>query len=663
MSFLYPSLLFALSAISIPIIVHLFHLRKAKQVQFSHTALLFKTELHRQKKSKIKHLLILLMRILAIIFLVLAFSQPFIKKTKSQTSLQHTAKLIVLDASYSMQAKLNDVSAFEIAQEYLKTIANQAEENDEFYVITGSEISSIPYSKKSLNELSSTLKWDYHPFHFIEAFRKFRKISPELAFSEIVVLSDFQNTNIDSLRSVFSDSSCHFTVLPLIPTSEIGNIFVDSVWVEEQQNKVDGKFKIAVSIKNSGNLAKTTTLSLTKDKVVLGTTELSLGASSSKQISFDVTSSSELYQSFQFTWEDFPIYADNQFYFTLFNPDHYKVSLVQEEENTFLNKIYETESLFQVHSFTPKNIDYKTLESSDLVVFSNLSMENASIESLFKSVLKKSGSLVFIPTEIDKSVFLNQLGYSIYTDTTKQKIKFPSENDVFFKQVFSKWDTKTSMPSSKKDYNLRGINALLEFQNEDVFVGKKQIENRQVYLFSASYKSITQEFLKHSLSLPLFFKALYLSKSQNNDLFYRMSNRDISLVLQDSLTETPYTLSLLRDSLQVIPQQNNQPQLLTLSASAIQKPGIYKLEKNQVTQAFLSFNTVSEESELRYPDKEKVLALENEFSNLTVANIQDLQDVKSFVSEKENGMPLWKYCIILVLVFLALEMALIKWMK
>jgi len=663
MSFLYPSLLFALSAISIPIIVHLFHLRKAKQIQFSHTALLFKTELQRQKKSKLKHLLILLTRILAIIFLVLAFAQPFIKQNKNQTSSAFSSKLIVLDASYSMQAKLNDVSAFEIAQEYLKTIANQAAESDEFYVISGSDISSVPYSKKSLLELSSSLTWDYRPFQFVESFKKFRKISPELRFSEIVVLSDLQNSNLDSLRSVFKDSSCQFTILPLLPTSDLGNIFVDSVWVEEQQNKIDGKFKIAVSIKNSGNLAKTTTLTLSKDNLVLGTTELNLEAGSSKQISFDVNSSSELYQSYQFTWEDFPIYADNQFYFTIFNPDHYKVSLVQEEGNTFLDKMYQTESVFQVHSFTPKHIDYKELESADLVVFANLSLENASTESIFKSVLKKSGSLIFIPKEGDKSVFLNQLGYSISTDTTKQKIKFPTENDLFFKQVFSKWDSKTSMPSSKKDYVLRGANALLEFQNDDVFIARKQIENKQVYLFSAAYTSLSQEFLKHSLSLPFFFKALYLSKSQNNELFYRVSNHDISLVLQDSLSETPYTLTLLQDSVQVIPQQNSQPQLLTLSASAIQKPGVYKLEKNNVTKAFLSFNTVAEESELRYPDKDALLALANEFPNLTVANIQDLQDVKSFVSEKEDGVPLWKYCIILVLVFLAIEMALIKWMK
>ena len=78
MSFTYPAFLIALSAVAIPIIIHLFNFRKFKTVYFSNIRFLKEVKQETQAKSKLKHLLVLAARILALIFLVLAFAQPFI---------------------------------------------------------------------------------------------------------------------------------------------------------------------------------------------------------------------------------------------------------------------------------------------------------------------------------------------------------------------------------------------------------------------------------------------------------------------------------------------------------------------------------------------------------------------------------------------------------
>ena len=77
MNFLYPQFLWALLAIAIPIIIHLFNFKKFKKVYFSDLRLLKEVEMETSKKSNLKHLLILLSRILAIAALVFAFAQPF----------------------------------------------------------------------------------------------------------------------------------------------------------------------------------------------------------------------------------------------------------------------------------------------------------------------------------------------------------------------------------------------------------------------------------------------------------------------------------------------------------------------------------------------------------------------------------------------------------
>ena len=66
MKFAYPAVLFALFAVAIPIIIHLFNFRKFKKIYFSNVSFLREVKKESQSKSKLKHLLILASRILAI---------------------------------------------------------------------------------------------------------------------------------------------------------------------------------------------------------------------------------------------------------------------------------------------------------------------------------------------------------------------------------------------------------------------------------------------------------------------------------------------------------------------------------------------------------------------------------------------------------------------
>ena len=100
MSFTYPAFLFALSAIAIPIIIHLFNFRKFKTVYFSNTRFLKEVKQETQAKSKLKHLLVLAARILAIIFIVLAFAQPFIPVENKQISIGDKSISLFIDNSF-----------------------------------------------------------------------------------------------------------------------------------------------------------------------------------------------------------------------------------------------------------------------------------------------------------------------------------------------------------------------------------------------------------------------------------------------------------------------------------------------------------------------------------------------------------------------------------
>ena len=80
MQFVNPLFLIGLVAIAVPILVHLFNFRRYKKVYFSNVDLLQQLQSETKKQSQLRQLLVLLARILAIVFLVLAFAQPILPK-------------------------------------------------------------------------------------------------------------------------------------------------------------------------------------------------------------------------------------------------------------------------------------------------------------------------------------------------------------------------------------------------------------------------------------------------------------------------------------------------------------------------------------------------------------------------------------------------------
>ena len=103
MEFVHPERLWFLLLLLIPIIIHLFHFRKRKTLYFSSLRFIQYLEKEQQSTRKLKHLLILISRLLALSALVFAFAQPQFKNaTGKQTG--KAALLIYLDNSFSMSA-------------------------------------------------------------------------------------------------------------------------------------------------------------------------------------------------------------------------------------------------------------------------------------------------------------------------------------------------------------------------------------------------------------------------------------------------------------------------------------------------------------------------------------------------------------------------------
>jgi hypothetical protein len=103
MSFLNPLLLFGLTAVSIPIIIHLLNRRRITRVVWAAMRFLRVTIQQNQRRLRVEDLILLILRCLLLVLLALALARPAFRSAAGQGGRQvKSTAIILLDNSYSM---------------------------------------------------------------------------------------------------------------------------------------------------------------------------------------------------------------------------------------------------------------------------------------------------------------------------------------------------------------------------------------------------------------------------------------------------------------------------------------------------------------------------------------------------------------------------------
>lgn len=108
MNFLAPSLLWGLFALSLPILIHLLNRRRFRTVKWAATSFLLKATRESRGRKRLKHILILAARALAVAALILAVARPVVGGLLGWGGGSIDTIVLVLDRSASMELKLAD---------------------------------------------------------------------------------------------------------------------------------------------------------------------------------------------------------------------------------------------------------------------------------------------------------------------------------------------------------------------------------------------------------------------------------------------------------------------------------------------------------------------------------------------------------------------------
>ena len=140
MKFVYPQFLWAFGVLIIPIIIHLFNFRKYKTLYFSSLKFIQFVDQQTRSTQKIKHLLILISRILFFSFLVISFAQPYIPISNDSSKGGKSIIAIYIDNSTISKSELKKI--FSEAREMARKIITDANLDTRFILVTN-EMSGI----------------------------------------------------------------------------------------------------------------------------------------------------------------------------------------------------------------------------------------------------------------------------------------------------------------------------------------------------------------------------------------------------------------------------------------------------------------------------------------------------------------------------------------
>ncbi len=126
MTFLNPLLLLAGLGVALPILAHLLNRHRVQHTPWAAMQFLNKNVRVRSRQLRLKDILLLVLRCLAVLLLGLALAKPFVKEAEgvaARLGERRAGVIIALDASYSMQHSDGSTTRFERALEQIRAIA------------------------------------------------------------------------------------------------------------------------------------------------------------------------------------------------------------------------------------------------------------------------------------------------------------------------------------------------------------------------------------------------------------------------------------------------------------------------------------------------------------------------------------------------------------
>lgn len=678
MSFLHPAFLWALTALAIPVLIHLFQLRRFKRIDFPDVRLLAEVSTRSRARRKVMHWLVLLARMLAVTFLVLAFAQPYIPGPDMAQTGQRAVSLYI-DDSASMDGQNANGRLLDQARKAAQATVMAFSPTDRFQVLTGrfeGRQRSLMGRDEAMEAIAQVGTGPFtRPLSQVLARQQEVLSSSDAPVKRRFVLTDLQRSVTDVER--WEDAPGIATVVVPFPAARPDNLSVDSAWFGTPVRRVGQSEVLHVRITNHGGQDLVNVplrFSLMGRQRALATFGVEAGATVDTTLRF-TAGGPGIYHG-EVSVEDQPVTFDDHLHVAYRVSGRLNVLLVSggdADGDRAVAAVFSGDSLHAFQQRPYRSLDLGLLPEQDLVILNGLPEIPGGLEQALGSFADAGGSLCILPpmdAPPEGHAALFQRFRAVppsTTDTTRMKVERIDLEQPFYRSIFQTMPRNVDLPVAGHRWNLRpppGSDVLLRMQDGTPYLARTASGNGSVYFWAAPLSARAGNLVRHALFATSLLRMAELARPMG--ALYHTIGEGVPIPLEGVLLsgERP---PLLRgpEGVDLVPEvRRHHGEVSLVLHDQDMPPGAYAMTVGKDTLAMVALAQSRAESDLSSysVDELRDLLSRHGLTSYTVMEATG-DDLSLRLTELDRGRKLWKWAILLALLFLAAEVFLIRWAR
>ncbi len=685
MKFLFPFFLFALLAVSIPLIIHFFNFKRYKIVYFSNVNFLKAVKKDSQKKTQLKQILILISRILAISALVSTFSQPYIPINNKTEHRARQAVAIYIDNSFSMRLEGEKGILLEQVRNKAIEIAASYRPGTKFLLLTNDFLTQHRYllDKEQLMFQLGELKVSPNTVQFKQIMDFARQQLNETGkrFDKtLYALSDFQKNNYD-FASLQSDTTVWTYLMPFT-SGKANNLFIDSCWFEVPGRKINQTEKLFVQVINSSDEDyQNIPLRLQINDSLKAISNLNISAGEEQTVEMTFTNNSAGFQYGLVELDDYPLVYDNSYFIAYEVKNKVDVLGLFEDGDQavdYFNALFSDDEFVNYEAASVNNLQISQIKNKQCVFLVNLKSLSSGLNDELTRFVENAGTLAVFPSDAAENSSYNQLFSALQANTIIAKDTVPihiseiNYNDILFRNVFKKKEDEADLPALRNSLSFTKKNTIAEtvlmtLRNGQPALTCHSSGNGKLYSFAFPANKKNSSFLKHLIFVPSVYN-IAMNSISGQSISYPIELHNRLLINRNELTTGNEQLVFRKRYTTDEFLPSGKPlgdRILQLDLdNFIQTAGHYELLNNSRTVESVAFNYKRDESKPEFYSAEELNTLISE-KGLSQFKLLDAaeQNFQEMLHDLNSGKQLWQYFLALALLFVFLETLIIRFFK
>ena len=672
MRLLEPYFLYAFLALAIPIIIHLFSLRRPRVTYFSNVAFLKQIQ---EKKTHINHLqkrLLLLIRLLALSALIMAFCEPYIASTTIEEK-QHKIIGIYVDNSFSMEAENDRGILIEQAKNKARSVLNAHKDKDKFIFISNElqgKHQRVIDANDCLKAIDQTqVKPQVLSLASILNRWSSLKQNESSSKADLYLISDFQKSNFT--HELFIRDSTFTTHLIPIKSYPQSNLSIDSCYLKSPNHFVGQQEELTCALTNaSDENLENLSLKLNINGTTKALTNFNVGANESTTALLQFQNQSVGTKKSIVELSDASIQFDNRLFFNYSVIESSSVLCIFEGEiDNTLKKVFADE-VFTYSETEVGRLNLSDIHKQNLVILNEVFKPTSGLIARLKSYVNNGGNLLIIPPTNIETVAYKQLSEELkiseYANFIEQEFQITDINQehTIFHDVFEDETKVYQLPKALQHFQLKPIltsrrESIMQLSSGNTFLESYTSKNGLIYQTSTPLNKTSSNFHEHALFVPTLYN-MAMKKSFSAPLYHTLGQTRF-ITVDGSYNKNNWRLH--KDSIDFIPETISKSNKTQIGLqNLIQEVGFFSL-KNEEKIETLSFNHNRSESQMQMWEIEELKKLTHNFNQLKIWEKEGLI-LENTLKEQRSGFSLWQSFIFLALILLITESFLLKnWKK